>query len=212
MNHHKTLSTLLLALALTACGGEENNASNNSSGEDMSAPAEDMSADMEEELDMDMGAPDQGEADMERPESPEDCGEQEWFSSLGPTCEMCPAPALTCEGLDLERTEISADDNLFSIAFLPGTLEVDSIQLHYVLYQDFPDGGITPFPEETSMRELGEQYVASPEVPMYHFAGFYDLDHVIVTDGCGTEHRLNLVGSWNINTGTIEEPFACEEP
>lgn len=214
MTRNRPSFITLLFLACAACG--PNNTQNNDA-DDMAAVADmGMMLDMPEEVDANM--PDLDEpVDMFTPESPEDCGEQEWFSTNGPSCQACPASTLACNSLDSTRTEISAQDNFFAVAFDEEVIEVKSVVLHYDVYLDFSNGedggGLTTFPEEVEAKELGAQYAASPkEIEQPEFTGKVELDYLLVTDKCGTEHRLDLEGSWNAKTGELTAAFGCSEP
>lgn len=204
----------LLFLACAACG--PNNTQNNDA-DDMAAVADmGMMLDMPEEVDANM--PDLDEpVDMFTPESPEDCGEQEWFSTNGPSCQTCPASTLACNSLDSTRTEISAQDNFFTVAFDEEVIEVKSVVLHYTSYYEAPDTenvspGIVPIPNEADVKKLGRQYVVSPMLEAMGSTGDFDLEYLLVTDKCGTEHRLDLEGSWNAKTGELTAAFGCSEP
>ena len=95
---------LLVMLCASACGNNEEN----------NTPEADMGVDMA--------------ADM-RADGPDDCGDGTWFDPATSTCAACPAPAFSCDLIDLERSSVDIETNILTLALKDGHPHVVSMTL-----------------------------------------------------------------------------------
>jgi hypothetical protein len=195
---------LTALLLLTACSDPEPSSNNDTA--DMGADA----------------APDLVVADMRpAPTGPQDCAATEWYSTAGPACRACPAPALDCAALILSISSIDKATDTVSFDLDLARLEPASVTLRgqavrrVPLLEDpnNPGGpGYTDYPPElvTLTMTLDEAranvLLTPPEVGEYIS---YTFEAVEVVDKCGVTTRFAMGGELQRKEMRVVAPLNC---
>jgi hypothetical protein len=203
----KSTSSLLLTalLLLTACSDPEPSSNND---------APDMAPDT---------TPDLMTPDMRpTPAGPQDCLATEWFSTDGPTCVVCPAPALTCDALVLSTASINptADTITFDLnlallqptsATLKGQL-VETLQVSPPVGQPAePPQDMPPAPFEAALTITGKTASAT-FTQTESYDNTYIVESVEIVDKCGVTHRFSMMGGWKMREDRLTAPLNCVAP
>lgn len=216
--HQPLTPALVLALLLGGCalgcgnGEEENN----------TEPEPEPEPDMRMAEEPDMGEEEEEEEpDMApTPEGPGDCESSQWFEAQTSSCQACPAPALACASIDREASSIDPATDTVTIVLSTNTTVLQEATLvaevTAITYgNNLPGGGSVPDEEVTFSTEQ-EASALSPSLEfglMPEMRGdelkAINLDEVRITDGCGQEHTISLIGIWDPTGDVVENEFLC---
>jgi hypothetical protein len=194
---------LTALLLLTACSDPEPSSNNDTA--DMGADA----------------APDLVVADMRpAPTGPQDCAATEWYSTDGPACRACPAPALDCAALILSISSIDKATDTVSFDLDLARLEPASVTLRgqavrricytvagndgELICEDKPP---EPFTQAMALEGAKVSAVLTP--PEFDEYISYTFEAVEVVDKCGVTTRFAMGGELQRKEMRVVAPLNC---
>jgi hypothetical protein len=209
MKNTALLSSLCLLIA--ACGGDSEDTNNKNNATPDMAVVMDMTTTPD-------AAPDLAPVVID---GPEDCKDGEWFSSLGPACNACPAQPLTCALLNITDSAVTPATDTVSIRVRAGVSEPVSATLKGKVIKvsctpETPDepsecfeGMAYPFETAMALADNTFSLAATPPAEFGDSYGVVRLESITITDGCGVAHTIPIEAEWDVFRDMIVAPLAC---